>query len=156
MEFLKNHNKAEEVNAYKSMHTHIKIFLSLQLSDVSPEGALRMYCEAGEWDKCLELAGKQGSSILAKYVALYAAHLIKSNASLSALQLFTKYGASTNPQNFNIYKRLCLEVYSQHMEGIASYSMYASLRNMLYKLVSGVYIHVSIALFTLPNQFSSN
>ncbi len=106
------------------------------MSDVNPEGALKMYCEAGEWEKCLELAGKQGTGILAKYVALYAAHLIKSNASLSALQLFLKYGAPANPQNFNIYKRLCLEVYGQQVEGVASYSTYANLRNMLYTLVS--------------------
>ncbi len=121
----------------------------MQLSDVSPEGALRMYCEAGEWDKCLELAGKQGTSILAKYVALYAAHLIKSNASLSAVQLFTKYGASPNPANFNIYKRLCLEVYSQHVEGVTSYSMYASLRNILYTLVSIVYYNWVILFYFL-------
>lgn len=40
----------------------------------------------------------QGSKVLAKYVALYAAHLIKSNATMAALQLFTKYGAPVNPQ----------------------------------------------------------
>lgn len=106
------------------------------MSDVNPEGALKMYSESGEWDKCLELASKQGAGILTKYVALYAAHLIKSNASLSALQLFTKHGAPANPQNFNIYKHLCLEVYSQPVEGVAGYSMYAKLRNMLYTLVS--------------------
>ena len=36
--------------------------------------------------------------MLAKYVALYAANLIKSNATMAALQLFTKYGAPANPQ----------------------------------------------------------
>ena len=40
----------------------------------------------------------QGGDILSKYVALYAAELIKSNAALSALKLFTKYGAPPNPQ----------------------------------------------------------
>ncbi len=82
-----------------------------------------MYAQAGDWDKCLDLAEKQvrwcqrteynnqtnthanitlcppqGAVILSKYVALYAADLIKSNAVLSALQLFTKYGAPPNPQ----------------------------------------------------------
>ena len=114
------------------------------MSDVNPEGALKMYSDAGEWEKCLELAGKQGSGILAKYVALYAAHLIKSNASLSALQLFNKYGAPPNPQNFNIYKRLCVEVYGQKVEGVTSYSMYANLRNMLYTLVSLLVFYRSV------------
>ena len=36
--------------------------------------------------------------MLAKYVALYAAHLIKSNGTMAALQLFAKYGAPANPQ----------------------------------------------------------
>ena len=40
----------------------------------------------------------QGGNVLSKYVALYAAELIKSNAALSALQLFSKYGAPPNPQ----------------------------------------------------------
>ena len=40
----------------------------------------------------------QGGDILSKYVALYAAELIKSNAALSALKLFSKYGAPPNPQ----------------------------------------------------------
>lgn len=44
---------------------------------------------------CLTL---QGGDILSKYVALYAAELIKSNAALSALKLFNKYGAPPNPQ----------------------------------------------------------
>ena len=44
---------------------------------------------------CLTL---QGGDILSKYVALYAAELIKSNAALSALKLFSKYGAPPNPQ----------------------------------------------------------
>ena len=105
------------------------------MSDVNPDGALSMYSESGQWDRCLELAEKQGAEILAKYVALYAAHLIKSNASLSALQLFNKYGTSPNPQNYNIYKRLCMEVYGQQLDGVTGYNTYANLRNMLYALV---------------------
>lgn len=68
------------------------------MSSVNPEGALNMYSESGDWDKCLELAEKQGGPVLAKYVALYAAELIKTNAPLSALGLFAKYGAPANPQ----------------------------------------------------------
>lgn len=94
-----------------------------------------MYSQSGDWEKCLELAQQQGGGILAKYVALYAAELIRGNAALSALQLFTKHGAPATPQNFNIYKHLCVEVYSQPLEGVAGYSTYADLRNMLLSLV---------------------
>lgn len=105
------------------------------MSSVDPDGALKIYSQSGEWDKCLELAQQQGPNILAKYVALYAADLIRSKAALSALQLFTKYGSPAVPQNFNIYKHLCAEVYGQSLEGAAGYSTYASLRNLLLSLV---------------------
>ena len=108
------------------------------MSAVDPDGALKMYAKSGDWDKCLELAQQQGGGILAKYVALYAADLIRKNASLSALQLFTKYGCPATPQNFNIYKHLCAEVYGQTLEGAAGYSTYASLRNMLLSLVEEI------------------
>ncbi len=108
------------------------------MSSVDPDGALKMYSQSGQWDKCLELAEQQGASILAKYVALYAADLIRSNASLTALQLFAKYGSPAMPQNFNIYKHLCVEVYGQTLEGSAGYSTYASLRNMLLNLVEEI------------------
>ena len=95
------------------------------MQTVDPDSALRMYADSKQWDKCLELAYKQvqllnsylplcpdsslqghlyhcltlqGGDILSKYVALYAAELIKSNAALSALKLFNKYGAPPNPQ----------------------------------------------------------
>ena len=84
------------------------------MRSVDPSSALKMYMESGQWERCLELAEKQvssktshhynndvllqGSKVLAKYVALYAAHLIKSNGTMAALQLFNKYGAPANPQ----------------------------------------------------------
>ena len=73
-------------------------FFLFQMSSVDPEGALAMYSGSGDWEKCLELAEKQGGAVLDKYVALYAAELIKTNAPLSALKLFAKHGAPPNPQ----------------------------------------------------------
>lgn len=40
----------------------------------------------------------QGYEVLSKYVALYAANLIKENNTLKALDLFCRYGAPANPQ----------------------------------------------------------
>lgn len=95
----------------------------MQMQSVDPESALKMYADSGDWNKCLELAGKQarpthslllcevlslantysvvslqGPKVLAKYVALYAAQLLTSGAALSALKLFLKFGTSANPQ----------------------------------------------------------
>ena len=66
---------------------------------------------------------------------------------MAALQLFTKYGAPANPQvmlspayfydilvywqNFNIYKRLCVEIFAAQLGGASSYHTYSQLRNLL-------------------------
>ncbi|XP_013856092.1 intraflagellar transport protein 172 homolog, partial [Austrofundulus limnaeus] len=80
------------------------------LVGVDVMAALDLYAEKGQWDKCLETASKQNFKILHKYVALYATHLIKEGAALKALQLYIQHGAPPNPQNFNIYKRLFLDL----------------------------------------------
>ena len=41
----------------------------------------------------LFLLSTQGNEVLSKYVAQYAAHLIKENNTMKALELFVKYGA---------------------------------------------------------------
>lgn len=42
-----------------------------------------------------------------KYVAMYASELMNNGERyLDAVKVFEQYGASANPQNFNIYKRL--------------------------------------------------
>ena len=81
------------------------------MSSVDPEGALAMYSQGGEWEKCLELAEKQGGAVLDKYVALYAAELIKTNAPLSALRLFAKHGAPPNPQVTKLVLNLLIVLY---------------------------------------------
>ena len=114
------------------------MFYIHQMSRVDPDGALKMYSQNGEWEKCLELAEEQGGPVLNKYVALYAADLIRNNGAVAALQLFIKYGAPPNAQNFNIYKHLCVEVYEQPSDGVAGYSTYANLRNMMLTLVEDI------------------
>uniref|UniRef100_A0A672FWM1 Intraflagellar transport protein 172 homolog n=1 Tax=Salarias fasciatus TaxID=181472 RepID=A0A672FWM1_SALFA len=97
--------------------------------------ALDLYVERGQWDKCLETASKQNFKILHKYVALYATHLIKEVEPLKALQLYSQHGAPPTPQNFNIYKRLFLDLINlPECNGAQSYSMWAELRNFLLQL----------------------
>lgn len=78
----------------------------------------------------------QGSGVMAKYVALYAADLIKSNDPISALKLYIVHGAPAVPQNFNTYRRLCVEVFNLTDEAMTSYLIYANLRDLLFNLVS--------------------
>ena len=71
--------------------------------------------------------------MLDKYVALYAAHLIKSGKPVEALSVFSKHGAPGNMQNFNIYKRLALDLFGL---STGKYGVWASLRDMMFALVS--------------------
>ena len=85
---------------------------------------------------CFFLPSPQGSDVMAKYVALYAADLIKSNDPISALKLYTVHGAPAVPQNFNLYRRLCMEVFNLTDDAVTGYFVYANLRDVLLNLVS--------------------
>ncbi|XP_074541957.1 intraflagellar transport protein 172 homolog [Halichoeres trimaculatus] len=105
------------------------------LVDVDVVAALDMYAERGQWEKCLETASKQNFKILHKYVALYATQLIKDGDPVKALQLYIQHGAPPNPQNFNIYKRLFLDIINlPNTDTPESYHMWADLRNFLQQL----------------------
>ncbi|XP_053193415.1 LOW QUALITY PROTEIN: intraflagellar transport protein 172 homolog [Scomber japonicus] len=105
------------------------------LVGVDVMAALDMYADRGQWEKCLETASKQNFKILHKYVALYATHLIKEDDAPRALQLYIQHGAPPNPQNFNIYKRLFLDLINlPDTDGHEAYRMWAELRNFLLQL----------------------
>uniref|UniRef100_UPI003AACFFE7 intraflagellar transport protein 172 homolog isoform X1 n=1 Tax=Centroberyx gerrardi TaxID=166262 RepID=UPI003AACFFE7 len=109
------------------------------LVGVDVMAALDMYAERGQWEKCLDTASKQNFKILHKYVALYATHLIKEEDALKALQLYVQHGAPPNPQNFNIYKRLFLDLLNMPAtDGPESYRMWADLRDVLLLLCENV------------------
>ncbi|XP_070555163.1 intraflagellar transport protein 172 homolog [Ptychodera flava] len=116
-EFLKNQGKAES------------------LIGVDVIAALDMYVDRGQWEKCIETAEKQGYKVLHKYVALYATHLIKENNIQKALDLYVKHGAPANQQNYNIYKRICMEMFSAaETDKAEAYRVWADLRDMLLDL----------------------
>merc|ERR1712048_14626 len=48
-----------------------------KLIGVDVIAALDMYARRGEWDRCLQEAEQQSSEVMNKYVAMYAANLIK-------------------------------------------------------------------------------
>ncbi|XP_015754892.1 PREDICTED: intraflagellar transport protein 172 homolog [Acropora digitifera] len=110
-----------------------------QLVDVDVIAGLDMMVQRGQWEKAMETAEQQGYEVLSKYVALYAANLIKDNNTLKALDLFCRYGAPASPQNFNIYKRIISDVIS--MAGLSSaesYRTWADLRDVLFEIVDGL------------------
>ncbi len=74
--------------------------------------------------------------MLHKYVAMYAATLIKENKVLEALDLYVRFGAPATPQNYNIYKRIASDVLN--MQGLMkaeAFRTWADLRDVLFNLV---------------------
>ncbi|POI27903.1 hypothetical protein CIB84_008347, partial [Bambusicola thoracicus] len=105
------------------------------LVGVDVMAALDMYAEQEQWEKCLEVAAKQNYKVLHKYVALYATHLIREGSWDKALSLYVQHGAPVNPQNFNIYRRLFVEmVNAPGMNCAEAYSSWADLRDVLFSL----------------------
>ncbi|XP_005107698.1 intraflagellar transport protein 172 homolog isoform X2 [Aplysia californica] len=105
------------------------------LASVDVIGALDLFAEKGEWDKCLQTAEQQNPKVLHKYVALYATHLIKNNNSMAAMGLYAKYGTPANPQNYNIYKRIFTDMIAKRdLSKPEAYQSWAELRDMMYDL----------------------
>ncbi|KAG1963505.1 intraflagellar transport protein [Pimephales promelas] len=102
------------------------------LVGVDVVAALDMYAERGQWEKCIDTASKQNFKILHKYVALYATHLIKEGGAEKVLDLYAQHGVPAYSQNFNIYKRMFLELVSLRDRDCAeAYRMWADLRDVL-------------------------
>ena len=109
-----------------------------KLIDVDVIAALDMYAEQGEWEKCIAEAEQQSSEVLNKYVAMYAATLIKAGNIVDALQLFVVHGAPPNPQNFNIYRKLVVDLFAAPGLSHADYyKVWSDLRTMLHNLCEG-------------------
>ncbi|KAH0622981.1 hypothetical protein JD844_025935 [Phrynosoma platyrhinos] len=119
---------------------HYKEYLKDQgkvdsLVGVDVMAALDMYVEREQWEKCLETAAKQNYKVLHKYVALYATHLIREGSWDKALGLYVQHGAPANAQNFNIYKRLFVEMVNvANMNNAEAYHSWADLRDVLFNL----------------------
>ena len=116
-DFLKNEGKAE------------------QLASVDLISALDMYVDQGNWEKALDTAATHGPEVLHKYVATCATQAIRDGKVTEALQLYNKYGAPPNPQNFNIYKRIAVDLFAlpydeDHLGG-GNYFVWAGLRELL-------------------------
>ena len=81
------------------------------LAGVDVVAALDMYVDRGEWQKCIEKAEQQSPKVLHKYVAMYAATLIKENKIMNAMDLYVKYGTPPIQQVSNHQKVLYFENY---------------------------------------------
>ena len=119
--FLKNEGKAD------------------QLADVDLISALDMYVEQGNWKKALSTASQHGPEVLHKYVAINATQLIKDGNPGGALELYKKHGTPNFKANYNIYKRIGVDLFStKNLSSGESYSVWSSLRDLYLNIVEAV------------------
>ncbi|XP_056632969.1 intraflagellar transport protein 172 homolog [Diorhabda sublineata] len=106
-----------------------------QLADIDIIGALDLLAEQGQWTRCIEKAKSHSNPILHKYVALYAAKLLKDRLIIEALQLYYTHGAPAIPQNFNIYNHIATEMFGANfMSDPDSYATWEQLRQILFEI----------------------
>ncbi|XP_065359796.1 intraflagellar transport protein 172 homolog [Calliphora vicina] len=108
-----------------------------QLADIDIVSALDMLAEQGQWQRCLDKAKQISSPVLQKYVAIYAAQLIRDGDCISALELYINYGAPPIEANFNIYTRIALDLFALREEQLVD-GIWKKLRDFLYKLLQSL------------------
>ncbi|XP_055687572.1 intraflagellar transport protein 172 homolog [Lutzomyia longipalpis] len=104
-----------------------------QLADIDINGALDLLAEQGQWTRCIEKAKQHSSPILQKYLALYAAQLIRDGDCTAALNLYLSHGVTANAQNFNIYNRIAVECLG--LREPDGQSVWKNLRTFLHQLI---------------------
>ena len=80
------------------------------------ETGLEIYIQRGQWDECLELAQKQGSEVLNKYLLMYTKMLIREGQYKEGADAFVKYGCQPVKVNFPLYRTLSLEILATSKE----------------------------------------
>ena len=109
------------------------------LEDVDLISALDMYVEQGNWSKAIATASGHGPEVLHKYVAMHATQLIREGNPQAALQMYTKHGAPPYQANFNIYKRIGVDLFSsKQLDTAEAYNTWAELRDLYLGLLESL------------------
>ncbi|XP_019769911.2 intraflagellar transport protein 172 homolog [Dendroctonus ponderosae] len=117
-----------------------------QLADVDIIGALDLLAEQGQWVRCIEKAKAHNAvPILHKYIALYAAKLLKDGFVTEALNLYSTHGAPAMLQNFNIYNHIATELFGLFdLSGPDAYETWEKLLQMLFEINEGLAVAPNI------------
>ena len=101
-----------------------------------------MFVEQGNWERALDTAATHGPEMLHKYVAACATEAIRHGKPVEALDLYKKYGAPAFPQNFNIYKRIAIDLFALQYDddnlGRNNYYTWANLRDIMLELTENM------------------
>lgn len=107
-----------------------------QLADIDIASALDLLAEQGQWTRCIEKAKQHGGPILHKYLAQYAAQLIRDNEAPVALSLYLQHGTPALPQNYTVYHRIATECFAlREPDGM---NLWKELRGFLFQVVKAI------------------
>lgn len=107
-----------------------------QLADIDILGALELLADQGQWTRCIEKAKQHSSVVMHKFLARYAAELIRDKDCVSALGVYMNHGAPPLQQNFNIYNRIATECFGlRENDGI---NIWKDLRQFLFQLTQAI------------------
>lgn len=123
-----------------------------QLADIDIMGALDLLAEQGQWTRCIEKAKQCGSAVLHKYLAMYAAQLIRDGDAISAMGLYLVNGIPAITENFNIYHRIAYNSFGlREPEG---QKIWKSLRNFLFEVCQSIRLS-EMSNSTINQQFDT-
>lgn len=119
---------------------------STSISPTDLIGALDLLAEQNQWPRCLDKAKQHSAAVHHKYLAAYAAHLLRDNDYAGALALFNADPQSVSatsssaappalPQNLNIYVRITVGCLGMSESNAQSAHIWPALRNFLHQLV---------------------
>ncbi|KAG5668038.1 hypothetical protein PVAND_015995 [Polypedilum vanderplanki] len=107
-----------------------------QLADIDIVSALDLLAEQQQWTRCIEKAKQHGGQILQKYLAQYAAQLIRDSEAPAAMNLYLQYGSPAIAQNFTVYHRIAVECLGQReADGM---TLWKDLRTFLFQVVKAI------------------
>lgn len=107
-----------------------------QLADIDIASALDLLAEQGQWTRCIEKAKQHGGQVLQKYLAQYAAQLIRDGEAPAALNLYLQHGVPPLAQNFTVYNRIATECFGlREPDGMG---LWKDLRMFLFQLVTAI------------------
>lgn len=101
--------------------------------------------------RCIEKAKQHNNTVMHRYLAQYATHLIHKKDSVNALQLYLQYGAPALSQNYNIYLKITLDCFAlRESDGV---HIWKDLRNFLFQLTQSIKAENGDANETMYDRF---
>ncbi|KAJ3338041.1 hypothetical protein HDU93_010039 [Gonapodya sp. JEL0774] len=105
---------------------------------VDVNAGLDLCVQSGQWDRCFELAQKQGPEVLSRYLLIYCQQMLKEGKHVAILEKCLRYDVPTSDIFIDIYVQSATHVLREFGR-TSTVSTVSLLRQLLFKIVSGPY-----------------